>query len=186
MKKLKNIKHLKSKLLVCLVLCLSACTLVGCFESDSTDRESDYQEELMSKAEKAVGMPNITEFTEKKMAKMIWEMRDDSDLVTYSYISNMDGKFIYLGQSIGYGLPYSTQYTAPEKLAYEHNNESTTIPQADPNGLYSGDGLSSTWVMLVDETTGQSSPVYVEQELFVSTYKLPRRLCVEDSLPDNY
>lgn len=182
MKKFKNIKRLKSKLLVCLILCLSVCTLVGCIGPDATDRENDYQEELMSKANKAVGMPNITEFTEKKMAKMIWEMRDDSDLVTYSYISNMDGKFIYLGQSIGYGLPYSTQYTCPEQ--YEYNG--TTVPQADPNGLYSGDGLSSTWVMLVDETTGQSSPVYVEQELFVSTYKLPRRLCVEDSLPDNY
>lgn len=166
------------KLICLLIVCMS---LVGC-AMDSTEREEHYQEGLMQKANDEVGMPNITEFTEKKMAKMIWELRDDADLVTYSYISNIDGKFVYLGQSVGYGLPYSTQYTNPEK--YEYNG--ATLPQADPNGLYSGDGLSSTWVMLVDETTGDVKPVYVEQELFVSPYKLPRRLCEESSLPANY
>lgn len=167
--------------LLCLVFVF---VLTGC-EVDSHYKEENYQEELMSKAEKEVGMPNITEFTEKKMAKMIWEMRDDADLVTYSYITNLDGKFIYLGQSIGYGLPYSTQYTNPEKLSGSYS-DSTAVPQADPNGLYSGDGLSSTWVMLTDEATGDIKPVYIEQELFVSTTKLPKRLCVESSLPDNY
>lgn len=172
---------MKKKLMLCGLIALMAVGVVGC-ASDSTVEEESYQEELMQKASDEVGMPNITEFTEKKMAKMIWEMRDDSDLVTYSYVTNMDGKFIYLGQSIGYGLPYSTQYTNPEKYEYK----GTTIPQADPNGLYSGEGLSSTWVMLTDEKTGDVAPVYVEQELFVSTTKLPRRLCEESSLPDNY
>lgn len=158
--------------------------LSGCEEGSSTE-EKMYQEELLQKANDEVGMPNITEFTEKKMAKMIWEMRDDADLVTYSYITNMDGKFVYLGQSVGYGLPYSTQYTAPEKLAGRYN-DSSVIPQADPNGLYSGDGLSSTWIMLTDEETGEVAPAYVEQQLFVSITKLPRRLCEESSLPENY
>lgn len=175
---------MKKKYLLCGLIALMAVGMVGC-ESTSSSKEKAYQEELMQKSSDEVGMPNITEFTEKKMAKMIWEMRDDADLVTYSYVTNMEGKFIYLGQSVGYGLPYSTQYTAPEKLAGGYT-DSSVIPQADPNGLYSGDGLSSTWVMLTDEKTGDVAPVYVEQELFVSTTKLPRRLCDESSLPENY
>lgn len=170
------------KKIVSIVVALAFVISLASCELSSIESEEIYQEKLMSKAEKEVGMPNITEFTEKKMAKMIWEMRDDADLVTYSYVTNMEGKFIYLGQSVGYGLPYSTQYTNPE----QYDTNGATLPQADPNGLYSGDGLSSTWVMLVDENTGDVSPVYVEQELFVSTTKLPRRLCEESSLPANY
>lgn len=165
--------------LLCLVFVFG---LTGCVENSSKE-EKAYQEELMDKVNKEVGMPNITEFTEKKMAKMIWEMRDDADLVTYSYITNLSGKFVYLGQSIGYGLPYSTQYTNPEKRI---GGTEAVVPQADPNGLYSGDGLSSTWVMLVDESSGDVKPVYVEQELLVSTSKIPRRLCDESSLPSDY
>lgn len=169
------------KKIVSIVVALALVVSLASCES-SRIKEEGYQEDLMQKASEEVGMPNITEFTEKKMAKMIWEMRDDADLITYSYITNMEGEFIYLGQSVGYGLPYSTQYTNPE----QYHTGGATLPQADPNGLYSGDGLSSTWVMLVDEKTGDVAPVYVEQELFVSTTKLPRRVCEESSLPDNY
>ena len=165
-----------------LLVLFIAFALTGCMEESTRHQEERYQEDLMQKASDEVGMPNITEFTEKKTAKMIWEMRDDANLITHSYIVNLEGKFIYIGQSIGYGLPYSTQYTNPD----EYIGQGGSISQADPNGLYSGDGLSSTWVMLTDEVTGEISPIYVEQELFVSPNKLPKRLCDEGSLPLDY
>lgn len=161
------------------LVCLISVCLVGC--SNSTKQKLDeksYQGELMQKATETVGMPNITNFTEREMAKMIFELRDDANLITYSYVKNMNGKYTYLGQSVGYGLPYSVQYTAPTDI----NGD----PQADPNGLYMPEGLSSTWVMLVDENTGDTIPVYVEDNLTVSQFKLPRRLCDESSLPENY
>lgn len=167
----------KINLLLATVLLITA--LVGCSNSELNRRkEREYQGDLMVKAQETVGMPNIANFTERKMAKMIFELRDDADLVTYSYIKNVNGKYTYLGQSIGYGLPYSVQYTNPS------NTDGTK--QSDPNGLYMPDGLSSTWIMITDEASGEVYPMYVEDNLTVSQYKLPRRLCDESTLPSNY
>ena len=174
-----------------LVMLLLAGVFVGCDEAikDSTDIERERQEELMKEAGSQVGMPNISNFFEKKLAKKIFELRDDSNLITYAYTQNMDGKYVYLGTCIGYGLPYSTQYTNPERIeqgGISENRWGTAIAQADPNGLYSSDGLSATWLVLLDEETGEQSIIYAEPEIVVTQNKLPRRLVEEWSLPANY
>lgn len=159
---------------------LSGCT------ADSVYEEREYQENLMSQANDTVNNPEITEFFEKKMAKEIIELRDDSDLVCYAYTyNNMTGKFTYLGRCMGYGLPYSTQYTRPE-TAVRVNGEYMALPQADPNGLYLPEGLSATWLYLIDENTGESQVTYIESEITVSQGKIPARLCEEFSLPEDY
>lgn len=177
---------MKKIVLIASIMCL---VLTGCGES-STKAETQYQEQLMQQAADEIGMPEITEFYEKKLAKEILELRDDSSLVCYAYTrSDMTGKYVFLGRSMGYGLPYSTQYTNPE-TAYWGNGSSIyrdyPLPQADPNGLYSPDGLSATWLWLIDEETGEPNISYIEQEIFVSQSKLPKRLCEEWSLPENY
>lgn len=159
---------------------LSGCT------ADSVYEEREYQENLMSQANDTVNNPEITEFFEKKMAKEIIELRDDSNLVCYAYTyNNMTGKFTYLGRCMGYGLPYSTQYTRPE-TAVRVAGEYIALPQADPNGLYLPEGLSATWLYLIDENTGESQVTYIESEITVSQGKIPARLCEEFSLPENY
>lgn len=174
-----------------LVGILSLGMFVGCEESNSsTKQEAKQQEELMKEAGSQVGMPNITNFYEKKLAKKVFELRDDSKLVTYAYTQNMDGQYVYLGKCMGYGLPYSTQYTNPEQLVDVEGNggdyRDTPMPQADPNGLYSSDGLSATWLVLLDEETGEQSIIYAEPEIVVTQTKLPKRLVAEWSLPKNY
>ena len=167
------------KFLMLVAVCGLCFGLVGCSNSEQNRRkEREYQGDLMIKAQETVGMPNIANFTERKMAKMIFELRDDAELVTYSYIKNVNGKYTYLGQSIGYGLPYSVQYTNP--------NNTDGTKQSDPNGLYMPDGLSSTWIMIADEVTGDITPMYVEDNLTVSQHKLPRRLCDTTTLPEGY
>lgn len=169
-----------------------ASVLSGCemgYSTSSTKQESAYQEQLMQQATDEVGNPNITEFYEKKLAKEIFEKRDDSDLICYVYNQSYDGRYIYVGKSMGYGLPYSTQYTAPEKLK-EGGNSSTgywavTVPQADPNGLYSADGLSATWLMMIDEETGENYIMYCEPTIVVTENPLPDRLIAEWSLPSD-
>lgn len=157
----------------------------GCTPS-SVYEERDYQETLISQANDVVGMPEITEFFEKKMAKEIIELRDDSNLVCYAYTyNNMTGKFTYLGRCMGYGLPYSTQYTRPE-TAVRIAGEYMVLPQADPDGLYLPEGLSATWLYLIDETTGESQVTYIESEITVSQSKIPARLCEDFSLPEDY
>lgn len=94
------------------VLLFSSCRPLT--DSDSSMQAN--QEKLMSKADRGIGMPSIKNFQERKLAKMIFELRDREDLVCYAYIVNhMTGKLVFLGKCIGYGLPYSIQYTNPEK-----------------------------------------------------------------------
>lgn len=128
--------------------------------------------EAMNEANAQIGMPAIKNFQERKLAKMIFELRDQENLVCYAYIvAEMTGKLVFIGKCIGYGLPYSVQYTNPMQKVYE-NNGSVTLPQADPNGLYMPDGLSATWLMLIDPKTNAPRPVYVEPQIIVSPFPL--------------
>ena len=105
MKKMKKVL-----LLFAVVLSLGA--MVGCTDIESGTKEiasaeSEYTADLMKQINDEIGMPEITEFYEKKLAKEVLELRDDSKLVCYAYTySPYTGKFIYLGKSIGYGIPY--------------------------------------------------------------------------------
>lgn len=159
--------------------------ILGCNPTPSA--EMDQQKatnKALSEMNRQVGMPNIHNYHEKKLAKDIFELRDKSNLTTYTYIVNLDGKLVYLGKSLGFGLPYSVQYTNPEKRNY-NRSDSYNSPQADPNGLYMPDGLSATWIILLDEK-GKPTVTYTEPQIVVSPTKLPRRLCAEWSLPENY
>lgn len=158
--------------------------LTSCEEFKNSNQEiSQQQEQLMSEANRQLGMPAITNFQERKLAKMIFELRDREDLVCYAYIVNhMTGKLVFLGKCIGYGLPYSTQYTNPMQVVNRYGNAANaanaaieTIPQADPNGLFMPEGLSATWLMMIDPDTKEPRPVYLEPEIIVSPFKLDIR-----------
>lgn len=125
------------------------------------------------------GMPSIKNFRERKILKDIIELRDQEGLVTYTYVENMvpsvikghtalGGKFTYLGQSIGYGLPYATQYTNPER----YETQGATLPQADPNGLFSPSSAEGTWILMKNPNGSNTVPIYVESRVLVSPFKL--------------
>ena len=127
----------------------------------------------MDEAEAQVGMPAIKNFQERKLAKMIFELRDQEDLICYAYIkSDYSGKLNFIGKCIGFGLPYSIQYTSPSYHLDEPDGGDLAMPQPDPNGLFMPEGLSATWLMMVDPETGDARPVYVESEITVSPFKL--------------
>jgi len=160
---------MKKLLLLTVLLCgLSACDLdiPVSAEKDQTRKT----EQLQSEANRQVGMPNITRFQERKFAKMILEMRDKA-ITTYTYFIDMNGKKHFICESVGYGLPYSVQFTNPMKKEYGANGGSIALPQADPNGLYMPDGLSATWVLCSDGDGG-TKPVYVEPQIMVSPFKM--------------
>jgi len=158
------------KTLSILALALIAC---GCaYQPTADDKQNRLQETLTAQGVATVGLPAISNFREKKILKDIFERRDKMSLVTYTYIfSEVTGKFTYLGQSVGYGISAATQYTAPEKI--DGNSSSyVTIPQADPNGLYSPSSAEGTWVLLTNSDTHDVEPIYVESRILVSTFKL--------------
>jgi len=159
-------------------------SIIGCEQAtNSADTQMAKQTaDSMSEANRQIGMPAIVNFQERKLAKMIFELRDQANLVCYAYIVNkMTGKPIFFGKCIGFGLPYSVQYTNPEKVVegdhqlgkdYAGLNHIMKLPQADPNGLFMPQGLSATWLMMIDPKTNKARPVYVEPEIIVSPFSL--------------
>lgn len=185
---------MKKKVILIAIIGATVMGTVGCSKVETTGSHKEQekqQQKISEESNRQAGMPNIKNFFEKKTAKTIWELRDNPDLTTYAYTQNMDGKFVYLGKCIGYGLPYTTQYTSPEKLQKGGGNSESgiwggSIPQADPNGLYSSETTNATWLMLVNEETNETEIVYSEPEIIVSQTKLPKRLVAEWSLPAGY
>ena len=138
-----------------------------CSDSDLIQRRQ--QEALLREATAQTGMPSIQNFRERKILKDILELRDQNGLVTFTYLfSEYSGKLIFLGESIGYGIPYSTQYTNPEK----YEGSGLSLPQADPNGLFSAPSSEGTWILLRNPTTGNADAVYIETRIVVSPFKL--------------
>lgn len=159
-----------------ILLCACCVMLSGCITEnvpDADKRQAQETQKRLLEADKQIGMPDIVNFTERRLAKDILELRDQESLSTYTYLVSLEGKLVFLGESIGYGLPYSVQYTNPEVEVYRrHQGGHGTMPQADPNGLFMPDGLSATWILLKDPETGEARPTYVEPSIIVSPFKL--------------
>ena len=117
-------------------------------------------------------MPAIVNFQEKRMAKMILELRDTA-ITTVTYTQDMSGNLHKLCDSVGYGLPYATQYTNPQKIGYTGNQVGVaTLPQADPNGLFSPASADGTWVLCMNPADKKVMPLYVEPHIIVSPFPL--------------
>lgn len=158
------------KKITCLLL-LFGLILIRCGEPTADDKDSQRQEQLQAQGQAQTGLPAIVNFQDKKMLKSIYEMRDNEKLICYAYLFNeFQGKVVYIGKCLGYGIPYSTQYSNPEKYEY-HSGGSCTLPQAEPNGLFMPSSSAGTWIMLLD-STGSPHPVYVEPNVIVTPFKL--------------
>ena len=97
---------------------LIALSLVSCVDYQPTADEKDrqQQEKALQEAQRETGLPAVHNFQEKKLLKQIYELRDNEKIVNYAYLYNeMQGKLVFLGKCIGYGIPYSTQYSNPKK-----------------------------------------------------------------------
>ena len=136
----------------------------------STQIERRKQEELSLQGVQSVGMPSIVNFAEKRMMKDIIELRDQN-VATYVYISDMNGRLHKVCNAVGYGLPYATQYTNPMRISGDGHGY-VTLPQADPNGLYSPASADGTWVLCVDHKDGKAKPVYIEPRILVSPFPI--------------
>lgn len=162
--------------------------LAGCSEESSSDqKQTDQESKMLDEATKQTGMPNIVNFQERKQLKAILEARDQANLVTYMYTQNeMDGKWVYQGEAIGFPIPYATEYTNPSYIANSYQSGYAILPQADPNGLFSSQSTSGDWIMAVNPKTGQPEPEYCEPNVVVKESKIPANLVEAWSLPQGY
>jgi len=159
-------------------LCIGVLFLVlaGCTEYQPTSDQTQQrqQERALSEGSSKVGMPAIKNFRERKLLKDILEMRDQTGLTTYTYtFAELSGRLVFLCDSIGYPIPYSTQFTNPQKIEdYRANVGYAILPQADPNGLFSPGTAEGSWVMCKDPNGKDVRPVYSEPRLVTSQFKL--------------
>ena len=163
--------------LTIIVVMLASVATMGqsdCGGPPPSDRvQAQRTEQLAAEAASAVGMPAITNFREMRLLKDIYEMRDQDGLTTYTYtFSEMTGKLTPLCTSVGYGLPYSTQFINPDKVVKDYSGVFGTLPQAEPNGLFMPSSAEGTWIMCLDEQSKRTRPVYSEPRLVVSPFKL--------------
>lgn len=146
----------------------------GCDDVPTADsKQAAATEQMMSEANRQIGMPNITRFSQKKMMKLIQEECDREDLICYAYMkSDYTGRLIFIGKCIGYGVPYAAQFTNPERLSVHDSYGVLAMPQPDPNGLFMPSSASATWLMMIDPQTGKPRVAYFEPEIVVSPFPL--------------
>ena len=176
-----NMKMKKRTLAIILLTVVFIACLTGC--SDSSYRDKQYSEEMKEQIAAAIGYPDLANFFEYAQLKEIYELRDDPNLICYWYTKcEYTGKWVYEGQCIGYGIPYSASITSPDMVYY--NSSGTVVSQAEPNGIFTnGLTTSATWILTVDEE-GNITPDYVEQPIRVTQNKIQARKCEEWSLED--
>jgi len=171
-------------LMMCLVVMLSICMgATGCYdggEDTSDDEVAKMAEKMQQEANAQVPLPTIIHWQEKKMLKQIYELRDQENYICYAYHWNpFKGRYVYIGKCIGYGLPASVQFSSPERKVKIDGGQYDVdgyAPQAEPNGLFMPEGLSATWLMMIDPNTGDPRPSYFEPLITVLPFKLPKGL----------
>ncbi len=166
---------MKKTMFLVMVMIIVSFLMFGCDEitrNEADNKQTEQTEKMMVELNNQIGLPNISNFQQKKLMKMVYELCDKENLICYAYLkSDLSGKLVYLGRCIGYGIPFSAQYTNPMKRITRFN-DTGTIPQADPNGLYMPTSSSATWLMLIDEETNEPGVAYIEPEIVVLPFML--------------
>jgi len=136
-------------------------------------KQADQQEKILQEGTAQTGMPAIKNFRERKLMKEIIELRDQSGVNTYTYLhSEQTNKLTLVCESVGYPLPYATQYTNPSQIADHYQGSYAILPQADPNGLFTPSSAEGTWVMCKNPNGKDVKPVYVEPRVITSPFPL--------------
>jgi hypothetical protein len=171
--------------------------LVGCSAPVNQSNDSkiaQQQEKQLAEGDAEVPIPAITNWNEKRMLKTVLEERDAANLTTWTYTKNFDGKYTFVCESLGYGIPYNTRANNPVHYefmstqtgsqwnktgGYQDNQgnwiwgEHAVVPQAEPNGLFIPDNAKGTWNQCKNPDTGKAAVTYQEEDISVFPYRLP-------------
>ena len=154
---------------------IATLAITGCLEQPpSSDAIQHKQQEQISLQAVRSECRLLSTSLKKRMMKDILELRDQN-VATITYLVGMNNQLRKLCNSIGFGLPYATQYTNPMRISGGIDTPSTgnvAIPQADPNGLFSPASAEGTWVLCVSPETKKPVAMYVEPRVIVSQFPL--------------
>lgn len=159
------------------VIILVGTFLSACNGQTATGKEQAQTNRVMSVLIDAQPAPVFDWSLERYLLIELYKARN-SAVSTYSYVFNdYLGKIVWSCPSVGYPVPGGTQLTNPDQLTFsrvKNGNHTETIegsiPQVEPNGLYTPATSAGTYVMCVNDD-GTVSPVYEERN--VSTFFRP-------------
>lgn len=152
-----------------LVLAISGCDRR---QPTADQRQAQAQATALDGADREIGMPRLANFSQRKLLKNAYEDMDQTTL-TYVYVQSLDGKFVCLGQGVGYGVMGGTQFTAPTKQEYYNGGGVIQVPQAEPNGLFTPTSGAATIVNLVNPANGEAHTALIEPNVVTLPFKLP-------------
>jgi len=143
----------------------------------AAERQAEATRQSMDNADRQTGMPRIVNYAQKKLLKNAYEDMDQT-VLTYAYTQGLDGKFVCIGQSLGYGVSLGTSYTAPKYPQYIYMAGQGTSgtydqEQPEPNGLYMPSSGDATIVDLVDPKTGHAHTAVMEVKVVTVPFELP-------------
>jgi hypothetical protein len=155
---------------------IAACLLLAACDMpppDSNQIQAQQQERILQEGTSQTGMPAIKNFRERRTLKMIYELRDQEGLSTYTYVvPEQTGKPVFLCDSVGYAISDATGYTNPDKVMNPRIDTYFTMTQAEPNGLFTPDVSDANWVLCLDPKTSKPLPVGVSSRIVVSAFRL--------------
>ena len=141
--------------------------MMGCTQADEVRRIETKQVANQQKLYvESQPPPYFERSLERFLMTELYRRRNEA-VATWSYVqSPFTGKILWTCPSVGYPIPGGTQLTNPEQTI----GGGGSIPQAEPNGLFSPSSSQGTYVMCVN-SDGTVSPAYVEDT--VRTFSQP-------------
>ena len=150
-------KYLILGMLPILAIVLTGCSLES---SDATEKQRvEAQQNIYINSQP---IPAFDWSLERHVFIELYKARNNA-VQTYSYVRNLNGQVIFNCKSIGFPMPANTQLTNPMKQRYT-NSDSSPMPQAEPNGLFTSPTNVGTYVFCVN-SDGSVSPSYFEAEV---------------------
>jgi len=157
-----------------LVAALVALTFSGCnYKPSQTAKDSASVEAQQAQYGKGQPVPAYDWSLEREAVIKLYNIRNNR--VSTSTVWRSDfGQIEGSCPSMGYGIPYDTSLTNPNKLSHKYVGSSTgrvsgVVGQAEPNGIFASTNTSATWVMCIG-TAGSLEPHYVEAKVTVYPY----------------
>jgi hypothetical protein len=161
---------MRKVLVVALFLIAFVGTFAGsCDDTTAVEKERNATNNQMSQLLNSQPIPVFEWSLEREIVIDIFRARNEA-VSTWSVVQNpYTGAIMFECPSIGYPIPGGTKLTNPYQIP-GNDWSNTSIPQAEPNGLYIPESSAGTYINCVNEN-GTVSPVF--EEFYVQTFPFP-------------
>lgn len=162
------------KMLLTLLAAIALTACGGASSPTADQRQAEATRTALDGADREIGMPRIRNFSQRRLLKNAYEDMDTTTL-TYVYSQAIDGRFVCIGQAIGYGVSLGTQFTSPTTPEYPGVAERGIYarPQAEPNGLFMPESGAATIVNLINPVNGEAHTALMEANINTVPFPLP-------------